>query len=77
MFLNPDIPHIVWSFTYREWRLEVDQSEEEGQVLYSVWANHEAGCAVAVPCAFTQTEAIKQAKRYVDARLKTPSVKIV
>ena len=77
MILNPDYPHIVWSFTYRGWRLEVDQSEADGQVLYAVWAHHEAGCAIAVPCAFTQAAAIKQAKRYVDARMKTPAIKIV
>jgi len=77
MILNPDYPHIVWSFTYRGWRLEVDQSEEDGQVLYAVWANHEAGCAIAVPCALTQAEAIKRAKRYVDARMNTSAVKIV
>ena len=77
MILNPDFPHIVWSFTYRGWQLEVDQSEEDDQVLYAVWANHKAGCAVAVPCAFTQAEAIKRAKRYVDARINTPSIKIV
>ncbi|NJN21936.1 MAG: hypothetical protein HC812_13060 [Leptolyngbya sp. RL_3_1] len=77
MILNPDYPHIVRSFTYRGWRLEVDQSEEEGQVLYAVWANYEAGCAIAVPCAFTQAEAIKRAKRYVDARMNTPFIKIV
>jgi len=77
MILNPDYPHILWSFIYRGWRLEVDHSEEEGQVLYAVWANHEAGCAVAVPCALTQAEAIKRAKRYVDARMNIPAVKIV
>ena len=75
--LNPDYPHIVWSFTYRGWRLEVDQSEADGQVLYTVWANHEAGCEIAVPYAVTQAAAIKQAKRYVDARMQTPALKIV
>ncbi|MCM1984824.1 hypothetical protein [Lyngbya confervoides] len=69
MILDPDFPHIIWSFTYRGWRLEVDQSEDNGQVLYAVWAIHEKGCAVAVPCALTQSDAIKRAKRYVDARL--------
>jgi hypothetical protein len=77
MILNPDFPHIIWSFTYRGWRLEVDQSATDGQVLYAVWANHEAGCAIAVPCAVTQAEAIKRAKKYVDARITTPSISIV
>lgn len=77
MILNPDFPHIIWSFTYREWRLEIDQSEDDGQVVYAVWANHENGCAVAVPCALTREEAIKRAKKYVDARIKTGSMRLV
>ncbi|MBE7384796.1 MAG: hypothetical protein F6J95_025700 [Leptolyngbya sp. SIO1E4] len=71
-FSNPNFPQIIWSFTYRGWQLEVEQSEEDGQVLYAVWANHDAGCAVAVPCAFTREDAIKRAKKYVDARLQIP-----
>ena len=77
MMLNPDFPHIIWSFTYRGWRLDVDQSEENGQIFYSVWANYKMGCAVAVPCALTRTDAIKRAKKYVDARLRNPSINIV
>ncbi len=73
MILNPDFPHIIWSFTYRGWRLEVDQSDENGQIFYSVWANDKMGCAVAVPCAFSRTDAIRRAKLYVDARLKNLS----
>jgi len=73
-FSSPDFPHIIWSFTYRGWRLEVDQSKADGQILYAVWANHDAGCAVAVPCALTREEAVKQAKHYVDSRMKNPSV---
>ena len=69
MFLNPDFPHIIWSFTYRGSRLDVDQSEDEGQILYAVWANHNKGCAVAVPRALTREDAIRRAKRYVDFRL--------
>ncbi|MEB3213288.1 MAG: hypothetical protein VKL39_18205 [Leptolyngbyaceae bacterium] len=74
MILNPDFPHIIWSFTYRGWQLEVDQSEDNGQVMYAVWANHEKGCAVAVPFASTQADAIKKAKQYVDARINHPSI---
>ena len=72
--LNPNFPHIIWSFTYRGWRLEVDQSEDDGQIVYSVWANYNVGCAVAVPLALSQTEAIKRAKQYVDGRLRDPHI---
>lgn len=72
MTLNPDFPHIIWSFVYRGWRLEVDQCEEDGQVLYAVWASHDTGTAIAVPRSLTRAEAIQRAKKYVDYRLQRP-----
>lgn len=69
VILNPDYPHIVWSFMYRGWRLQIDCTEEAGQTAYAVWANHETGCAIAVPWAATQEDAIRRGKRYVDRRL--------
>ena len=74
IFSDPDFPHVIWSFAYRGWQLEVDQSEDDGQILYAVWANHTTGCAVAVPAALTREEAIKRAKKYVDSRMKISSV---
>ncbi|MEB3356097.1 MAG: hypothetical protein VKK04_05175 [Synechococcales bacterium] len=71
VFFEPDYPHIIWSFDYRGWRLQIDQGKLDGQILYSVWANHETGCAVAVPCALTREEAIRRAKRFVDRRLQS------
>jgi hypothetical protein len=68
-FLDPDYPHIIWAFHYRGWKLEIDQSALDGQVVYSVWANHETGCAIAVPCAHSRPEAIRRGKQYVDWRL--------
>ncbi|MBF2036536.1 MAG: hypothetical protein IGR92_13935 [Leptolyngbyaceae cyanobacterium T60_A2020_046] len=68
-FAEPDYPHIVWAFNYRGWKLEIDRSETEGQVAYAVWASHADGCAIAVPYAPTQAEAIRRGKRYVDSRL--------
>ena len=73
----PDFPHIIWSFTYRGWRLEVDQTEDDGQILYSVWANYDQGCAVAVPCALTREDAIKRGKNYVDNCLNQSLVDLV
>lgn len=68
MILDPDFPHIVLSFRYRGWQLELDQSEVDGDTVYAVWANHAQGYAIAVPCALTRAEAIRRAKRYVDTR---------
>jgi len=51
--------------------------------LYDLWKqgplviSYEMGCAVAVPCALTRTDAIRRAKKYVDARLRNPSVNMM
>jgi hypothetical protein len=65
----PDYPHIVLSFAYRGWKLELDQSELDGQIIYAVWANDASSSAVAVPYAPSRAIAIKQAKQWVDNRL--------
>lgn len=75
VFADPDFPRVVWSFGYRGWQLEIDQTELDGYTVYSVWANHATGCAVAVPAAPTQKAAIQQAKHYVDLRLSHDVVK--
>ncbi|MGF1515485.1 MAG: hypothetical protein ACFB5Z_17545 [Elainellaceae cyanobacterium] len=70
IILDPDFPHVVWSFSYRGWQLEIDQSEEDGFVFYSVWANYIDGSAVAVPFAPSRQAAIQRGKAYVDARFR-------
>lgn len=69
MIETPDYSNIVLAFTYHHFRLEIDQSEENGQAIFSVWASHDRGCAVAVPKALSRTDAIRRAKRWVDRRL--------
>jgi hypothetical protein len=71
-FTNPDYPHVVLSFTYRDFHLELDQSTENGIPMYAVWATHDGGCAVAVPGVVSRSEAIYKAKRWVDQRLSPP-----
>ncbi|NJL86716.1 MAG: hypothetical protein HC886_13260 [Leptolyngbyaceae cyanobacterium SM1_1_3] len=68
LIMEPDYPHIVLSFTYQNHRIEIEQGEDNNQVVYSAWANYAAGCAVAVPCAYSRAEAIRQAKRWVEHR---------
>ncbi|MEO0406112.1 MAG: hypothetical protein AAF289_02050 [Cyanobacteria bacterium P01_A01_bin.135] len=75
VILDPDFPNIVWSFDYRGWQLEIDQSEEDGFVFYSVWANYVDGAAVAVPFASTRRDAIQRGKDYVDARFRARDVR--
>lgn len=57
------------SFEYRGWKIEIDRSEEDGQVAYAAWANDAKSSVVAVPYAASQKLAIQRAKRWVDNRL--------
>lgn len=71
LFSEPDYPHVVMSFAYRGFQLEIDQSETDGIPIYAVWASYEWGCAVAVKGVYSRREAIYKAKRWVDYRLQT------
>ncbi len=66
---QPDYPKIVLSFEYRGWKIELDRSEEDGQVIYAAWANDAKSSVVAVPYAASQKLAIQRAKQWVDCRL--------
>ncbi len=66
---QPDYPNITFSFDYRGWKIELDQSEEDGQIAYTAWANDAKSSVVAVPYAASQKLAIQKAKRWVDSRL--------
>jgi hypothetical protein len=68
-FADPDYPHVVLAFDYRGFRLELAQTVEQGVTLYTVWATHPQGCAVAVPGAVSRTEALYRARRWVNGRL--------
>lgn len=67
---NPHYPKIILSFPYRGFKIEIDRTELDGQIIYAAWANYDQGCAVAVPSAVSPLEAIKKAKRWIDRRLQ-------
>lgn len=69
MIINPDYPHIVLSFAYRGFTIQIDRSTFQGQDIYAAWADHAFGCAVAVPYAPTRADTIRKAKQWVDQRL--------
>ena len=71
---QPDYPNIVLSFEYRGWKIELDQSEEDGQIAYAAWANDDKSSVVAVPYAASQKLAIRRAKQWVDRRLSAEAV---
>ena len=66
--IDPHYPHIVLSFLYRGFLVEIEQDHFKGQEIYAVWINSEQGCAMAVPCALTRTEAIRKAKKWIQKR---------
>jgi hypothetical protein len=65
---EPNFPQVVLSFIYRDVKLELDQSEENGVPMFSVWASFDQGYAVAVPGVVSRREAIYKAKTWVDQR---------
>jgi hypothetical protein len=67
---DPDYPNIILSFNYRGFKIEIDRDEWQGQNIYAAWVNYDLGCAVAVPCALTSVEAVRNAKEWIDRRLK-------
>jgi hypothetical protein len=70
---NPHFPNIVMSFEYRGVTLDLDQGDHHGTPIFSVWANHNTGYAVAVPGVVSRSEAIYKAKQWVDRRLNSPA----
>ncbi|VEP17236.1 conserved hypothetical protein [Hyella patelloides LEGE 07179] len=67
---EPHYPQIILSFAYRGFKVEIDRDELDGQFIYAAWVNHDRGCAVAVPRAMTTIDAIRQAKQWIDKKLK-------
>jgi hypothetical protein len=66
--MNPNYPHIVLSFAYRDCKVEIDRDELDGFCTYAAWVKHDRGCAVAVPRAMTTIDAVRRAKQWIDRR---------
>jgi hypothetical protein len=65
---EPNYPKIILSFIYRGCKIEIDRLKLDDRYVYAAWVNYDLGCAVAVPSAVTKIDAIKQAKRWIDAK---------
>ncbi|MCL2929533.1 MAG: hypothetical protein MGG37_16615 [Trichodesmium sp. MAG_R01] len=68
--IEPDFPHIILTFEYQGWKVEIDQGEMNGSATYAVWANYNNGCVVAVPLASSRQEAVRRAKQWINTRNK-------
>lgn len=70
MISDPDYPNVVLAFVYRDFKIQIARDRSQGEDFYTAWADYSQGSAVAVPFAFTSKLAIKNAKRWVDRRIK-------
>lgn len=77
MIADPHHPNIVLSFTYRGFRVQIDQDSFDGEPIYAAWVDYSWGSAIATPCELTRAIAIRKAKRWVDNRLQAyPNMQI-
>ena len=67
---EPHYPHIMFSFPYRGYRIQIEQDMFRGERIYAAWIDHDYGSALADPFAVTREEAVREAKRWVDQRLE-------
>ncbi|GAB4550206.1 MAG: hypothetical protein Tsb0014_44790 [Pleurocapsa sp.] len=67
---DPDYLNVVLTFVYRGFKIQITRDRWQGQEIYTAWANYHYSSAVAVPRAVTTKLAIRNAKRWVDKRIK-------
>ena len=69
--LDPDYPHIILAFTYRNFEIKIASDRWQDNDFYTAWADYSFGSAVAVPYAVSTRIAVRQAKRWVDKRMES------
>ena len=62
---DPDYINTVFSFPYRGVTIQVTRSTYLGATIYTVWVDYATGSAVAVPKAYSRSDAIRRAKDWV------------
>ena len=67
--IEPHYPKITMSFTYRDYKIQIERDKFNKQDIYAAWVNYDRGCAIAVPYAATATEAVRKSKLWVDEKL--------
>lgn len=73
MIIEPHYPKIILAFPYRDFTIEIEKGSLDDVTVYAAWVSYASGTAVAVPKAWTRTDAIQRAKRWVDRRLYSAS----
>lgn len=71
IILDPHYPKKILSFNYRGFDIEISIDEEEEEITYASWVGYDYGWAMATPAVSSRSEAIRQAKQWVETRLKS------
>ena len=69
--IEPHVPQIIMSFTYRDYKIQIERDKFNKQDIYAAWVNYDKGCAIAVPYAATATEAVRKSKQWIDKRFNS------
>lgn len=62
---DPDYINTVFSFPYRGVKIQITSGTYLGAKIYTAWIDYATGSAVAVPKAYSRSEAIRRAKHWV------------
>lgn len=62
---DPDHINTVVAFPYRGVTIHITSGTHLGATIYTAWIDYSTGSAVAVPKAYTRSDAIKRAKQWV------------
>lgn len=67
---DPDYINTVFSFPYHGVTIQITSSSHLGVKIYTAWVNYATGSAVAVPKAYSRSDAIKRAKQWVKQKFR-------
>ena len=62
---DPDYINTVFAFPYRGVTIQITRGIHLGLIIYTAWVDYPTGSVVAVPKAYSRSDAIKQAKEWV------------
>ena len=62
---DPDHINTVFSFPYRGVTIQIASGTYLGARVYTAWVDYATGSAVAVPKAYSRSDAIRRAKSWV------------
>lgn len=67
---DPDYINSIFAFSYRGFRIQISASNHQTQIIYTAWVDYATGSAVAVPKAYSRSEAIRRAKAWIHQKFE-------